>query len=116
MITNDELRVLQARFEPERQSNQAQHRELERLRRQFVGRFPQSRISQLTLDDYVEGKGSKDSFCYWLEANGKGDLAQNVEAVCRKDAGAGYDIKSFELDETPKYIEVKATTSKPPAD
>jgi hypothetical protein len=52
----------------------------------------------------------------WLEANGKGDLAQNVEAVCRKNAGAGYDLKSFELDGTPKYIEVKATTSKPPAD
>jgi hypothetical protein len=50
----------------------------------------------------------------WLETNGRHDLAQNVEAVCRKDPGAGYDIKSFELDETLKYIEVKATTSKPP--
>ena len=41
-------------------------------------------------------------------------MAQNVEAICRKDAGAGYDVKSFELDGTLKYIEVKATTSKPP--
>lgn len=56
---------------------------------------------------------------YWderrrLEINGRHDLAQNVELVCRNDPGAGYDIKSFELDETLKYIEVKATTSKPP--
>ena len=29
--------------------------------------------------------------------------------------GAGYDVKSIKLDGTPKYIEVKATTSKPPA-
>jgi hypothetical protein len=42
-------------------------------------------------------------------------LAQNVEAVCRKDSSAGYDIRSFELDGTLKYIEVKSTTSKPPA-
>jgi uncharacterized protein DUF3883 len=50
----------------------------------------------------------------WLETNGRHDLAQNVESVCRKDPGAGYDIKSFELDGTLKYIEVKSTTSKPP--
>jgi hypothetical protein len=41
-------------------------------------------------------------------------LAQKVEAICRKDPGAGYDVKSFELDGKLKYIEVKATTSKPP--
>jgi hypothetical protein len=51
----------------------------------------------------------------WLEDNGRRDLAQKVELVCRQDAGAGYDLSSFELDGMPKYIEVKATTSRPPA-
>jgi hypothetical protein len=46
----------------------------------------------------------------WLEANGKHDLAERIEKVYRSNPGAGYDIKSFELDETPKYIEVKSTT------
>ena len=73
----EELGALQVRFETVRQSNQAHYRELEKLQRQFVGKFPQSRIPLLTLDEY--------------------------------------DIKSFELDGTPKYIEVKSTTSKPPA-
>jgi hypothetical protein len=67
MITEDELRILQARFEPERQADQSYYRDLEKLRREFVSKFPPSRISNLSLNDYVEGKGSKDSFCYWVE-------------------------------------------------
>jgi len=67
MITEDEIRILQAKFEPERQANQSQYRELEKLRQKFVSKFPLGRIPLLTLDDYVEGKGSKESFCYWVE-------------------------------------------------
>jgi phage regulator Rha-like protein len=62
MIAEDELRIRQARFEPVRQANQSHYRELEKLRREFVSKFPPSRIPLLSLDDYVEGKGSKDSF------------------------------------------------------
>src|ERR1017187_2279709 len=67
MITEDELRLLQVRFEPKRQSYQAHAHELEKRRREFASKFPPSRIPLLSLDDYVEGKGSKDSFCYWVE-------------------------------------------------
>ena len=67
MIIKDEIRVLQARYEPERQENQSHFREMEKLRREFVSKFPPSRIPLLSLEDYVEGKGSKDSFCYWVE-------------------------------------------------
>ena len=49
-----------------------------------------------------------------LRQNGKPDLAKKVEAVCKTDDGAGYDILSFELDGTPKRIEVKSTTGRPP--
>ena len=47
--------------------------------------------------------------------NGKPELAKKVEAVCETDDGAGYDILSFELDGTPKQIEVKSTTAHPPS-
>src|ERR1039457_6263014 len=67
MITEDELRLLQVRFEPKEQSYQAHVHELEKRRREFPSKFPPSRIPLLSLDDYVEGKGSKDSFCYWVE-------------------------------------------------
>jgi hypothetical protein len=67
MITEDQLRMLQARFEPERQADQSYYRKLEKLRREFVSKFPLSRIPLLSLDEYVEGKGSKTSFCYWVE-------------------------------------------------
>jgi Domain of unknown function (DUF3883) len=40
---------------------------MEKLRREFVRLYPPSTISRLTLDHYVQGKGSKESFCYWLE-------------------------------------------------
>ena len=49
-----------------------------------------------------------------LRNNGKPDLAKKVEAVCKIDDEAGYDILSFELDGTPKRIEVKSTTGHPP--
>jgi hypothetical protein len=52
----------------------------------------------------------------WLEANNRHELAQKIDMICRKDSSAGYDLRSFELDGTPKHIEVKSTTSKPPAD
>jgi len=67
MITQDELRIRQTRFEPERQANQSRYRELEKLRKEFELKFPPSEIRLLRLDDYVEGKGSKNSFCYWVE-------------------------------------------------
>jgi hypothetical protein len=49
-----------------------------------------------------------------LRENGKPDLAKKVEAICKTNDGAGYDILSFELDGTPKQIEVKSTASRPP--
>jgi Domain of unknown function (DUF3883) len=46
---------------------------------------------------------------------GKPDLAKKVKAICKTDDGAGFDILSFELDGTPKQIEVKSTTTQPPS-
>lgn len=46
----------------------------------------------------------------FLEKNGKERLADKVDHVAKTQGdGLGYDILSFELDGTPKYIEVKTT-------
>lgn len=44
-----------------------------------------------------------------LHKAGRGDLAAKIDWVSQKAVGRGYDIKSFNSDGTPRYIEVKAT-------
>lgn len=73
MTTEDQLHALREKFEPVRQGKQSRYRELEKIRREFVSRFPPSRIPLLRLNEYVVGKRDKDgetnrdSFCYWVE-------------------------------------------------
>jgi len=67
MIPIEQLRELQAAFEQKRQADSKRYQEFEKLRLSYVRRYPMAKISGLTLDEYVQGKGSKDSFCYWLE-------------------------------------------------
>jgi hypothetical protein len=46
----------------------------------------------------------------WLSAQGRPDLAAKVaHAPTTIGDGAGYDVSSYLLDESPHYIEVKAT-------
>ncbi|MGO9585560.1 MAG: DUF3883 domain-containing protein [Limisphaerales bacterium] len=67
MIPTEQLRELQAEFESKRCAEKTVRKKMEKLRRKFVKLFPRSRIPHLTLDQFVQGKGSKDSFCYWVE-------------------------------------------------
>jgi hypothetical protein len=101
MITEDQLRILQARFEPERQAHQAHCRELEKLRRQFVAKFPPSRIPLLSLDDYVEGKGSRDSFCYWVEW--KTSELGRIQGSNASKFGVFFDKESKQYQTTAKF-------------
>lgn len=41
-------------------------------RKEFVRRFNPAKIASMTIDEYVEGKQSKNSFCYLLERKLKG--------------------------------------------
>ena len=46
----------------------------------------------------------------WLRANGRDDLAEQVRHVATIEGdGAGYDVESFALDGSMKFIEVKTT-------
>ena len=39
--------------------------------RRFQRRFPIRQIETLTMDEYVEGRRNRDSFCYWIEVETK---------------------------------------------
>lgn len=45
----------------------------------------------------------------YLISNGKNDLAEQITRVSETNVGAGYDVLSFETDNSEKFIEVKAT-------
>ncbi len=51
----------------------------------------------------------------FLDEKGKADLSAKVKHISKEDDTAGYDISSFELNSSPKLIEVKTTNSKPKA-
>ena len=67
MLPTEKLRELQTEFDSARVDRRSHYKELEKLRKKFVNRFPPSKISKLTLEEYVQGKRSKESFCYWVE-------------------------------------------------
>jgi hypothetical protein len=47
-----------------------------------------------------------------LRKAGKDILAEKVDWVSRRAVGKGYDIKSFENDGSPRFVEVKSTSGK----
>jgi len=49
----------------------------------------------------------------FLTENERMDLAKRVKLISKEDTYAGYDILSYELDGTKKYIEVKSTSCSP---
>ena len=63
------------------------------------------RIRAVAAEDYV-----RDIEIDRLSKGGRRDLARLVERVALRDVAAGYDIRSFELDGSDKYIEVKSST------
>src|SRR5687768_10429862 len=45
------------------------HQEKHDLQSSFLKRWPLEKIKAMTLEDYVIGSGSTDSYCYWLEVS-----------------------------------------------
>lgn len=45
----------------------------------------------------------------YLRENGKNELAEQIMRISEANIGAGYDVLSFKIDNTEKYIEVKTT-------
>ena len=49
------------------QVNIATRKERKALLDDFYSKFPYDKITNLTLDEYCNGKGDKNNFCWWLE-------------------------------------------------
>ena len=54
-------------FNKNMESNKNKEIEGLKLQEEFVQKFTIKKIEKLTIDEYVLGKESKDSFCYWVE-------------------------------------------------
>ncbi len=67
------------------------------------------------LERSLRGKAAEEYVAEYerrrLKAAGRDDLAGFVERVSEKDPGAGFDIRSFDVDGTARYVEVKSTLS-----
>ena len=64
----DNLRIKQVEFQGIKQDLKNEFRDLEKLRIQFVRKFPIKDILNMLLKEYVVGFGAEnESFCYWLE-------------------------------------------------
>jgi len=67
VIDIDQLRTKQAEFEGARQAFKKDLVRLETERQNFIKRFPIGKIKQMSLDEYVVGSKSGNSFCYLIE-------------------------------------------------
>ena len=72
ILTRNEVSIMRklAEFDYMLDSFDRDSRNLNRLRHDFVNKYTQSYIkNDMNLDDFVVGKGNKNSFCYQLEFN-----------------------------------------------
>ena len=61
------IRIRRDAFDRRRKDLGTVFSKLEQKRKDFVEKFPQEGILALKLDEFVIGRGSKESFCYLLE-------------------------------------------------
>lgn len=55
-------------FEDSFESKDERFRKCEKIRKEFLSRFPKNKLMDvLTLDNYAIGRGDTDNFCYWVE-------------------------------------------------
>jgi len=67
MVNLDQLRILQLDFLSRVDEYKEMEYGLEKYRKEFVKLFPLNNILNMTLENYVIGKESKESFCYLIE-------------------------------------------------
>ncbi len=66
-VTSLELDYQIKEFDLFRKRESKKFQEKKELQEKFARDFPLKKINQLKLDEYIQGKGSKKSFCYRLE-------------------------------------------------
>lgn len=112
----EELRSIQAQFEPNRRDRKPYYQKLEAKRKAFVKRFPPSGIPYLPIEEFVVGRtvnneANKDTFCYWcdFETRELGDMrgAYAIKFglyVDKETQEYRYKIQFSDADEALKFI------------
>ncbi len=80
--------------------------------KKFLEKYPRDKLSELEIDDYVEGK-RKESFCWWLEHGTRklgsmwGGSAEKFGIYYKKEQGRYWFDKSRFRDEKEAFSKVK---------
>ena len=74
-----------------------EYKPLFKAREDFVRRFSPSKISSMKIDDYVQGKQSKTSFCYILERTLR--MLGNIGGQPSSKFGIWYYLKALDTSE-----------------
>jgi len=101
MYNLDELRIRQAEFKPKITDLEKEHLKLEKIRRDFVSNFSIEKIMNIGIDDYIEGKGSKISFCYRIENELKG--LGDMHGATAKKFGIYFNKKKGRYESSKKF-------------
>ncbi len=115
MIDLDELRIKQINFEGKRLDYAKREKKLERRRLAFIKKFPIDEIIDLSLDEYIIGKESQDSFCYLIEreleelGNIKGITPDRKFGIFFKKRINNYSFaKRYGENKDEAFLEIKA--------
>jgi len=77
-------------------------KEINKLIDIFLKKYTQTRILNMEIDDYVEGKSNYDSFCYWIENKLK--EAGDIHGATAYKFGIFYSKKNKKYEvQVPKY-------------
>ena len=101
MYNLDELRIRQAEFKPKITDLEKEHLKLEKIRRDFVSNFSIEKIMNIGIYDYIEGKGSKISFCYRIENELKG--LGDMHGATAKKFGIYFNKKKGRYESSKKF-------------
>ncbi|MEI0748313.1 McrB family protein, partial [Brachyspira pulli] len=78
-------------------------KEGDKLREEFINKFPIESLENISIDDYAVGRGNNNSFCYWIEFGLKRKLLGGFFAGGAKTYLLYYDKKTGNLvNETDK--------------
>lgn len=69
----------------------------DKLREQFIKKFPIESLKNISIDDYAVGRGGNNSFCYWIEFGLKRKLLDNFFVGGAKSYILYYDKKTGNL-------------------
>lgn len=101
MISNEELKGRLNRYELKYSKLKNMFKENEKIRKEFMDRFPINSLKTLTKEAYSIGEAYQDSFYYWLER--KTEELGNICGTTVNKFGLWYSTKDKEYRTTMEF-------------